>query len=171
MWTIVNSLKWENVFSALGSSHKFSWNSISLSTFSNQVSKNYPKEASASSNLKWINNFELAGPVCLLFCPQIKFCAEFEEIDNRVFCSLFSELNLQEPVFFAILLFRFTNHLFSFTYSKNPWEAQVMRKFNKFYRILYKNGMFIVLEWTTTTWLSDFPRQFIFSHFLAVFSN
>ena len=100
MWRIVNSLKWENVFTALGSSYKFSWNSISLSTFSNQVSKNYPKEASASSNLNWINNSELAGPIRLLFCPQIIFCAEFEEFDSRIFCSQFSEQNLHKTCFF-----------------------------------------------------------------------
>ena len=100
MWTIVSYLNWENVFSALGSSYKFTWSSISFSTFSNQLSKNYPKKASASSNLKWINNSELAGPICLLFCPQIKFCAEFEEFDSRIFCSHFSEQNLQKPVFF-----------------------------------------------------------------------
>ena len=129
----VNYLNWENVFSALGSSYKFTWSSISFSTFSNQLSKNYRKEASASSNLKWINNSELAGPIFSLFCPQIKFCAEFEEIENRIFCSHFSEQNLQKPVFFrAISLFRFKNHLFSDTYSMNPWETQVMKKFHKF---------------------------------------
>ena len=101
MWTIVNYLNWGNVFSALGSSYKFTWSSISFSTFSNQLSKNYPKEACASSNLEWINNSELAGPILSLFCPQIKVFAEFEEIDNRIFCSHFSEQNLQKPVFFV----------------------------------------------------------------------
>ena len=100
MWTIVNYLNWENVFSALGSSYKFTWSSISFSSFSNQLSKNYPKKASASSNLKWIINSELAGPICLLFCPQIKFCAEFEEFDSRIFCSQFSEQNLHKTCFF-----------------------------------------------------------------------
>ena len=99
VWTIVNYLNWENVVSALGSSYKFTWNSISSSTFSNQVSKHYPKEASASSTLKWINNSELAGPIRLLFCPQLNFCAEFEKFDSRIFCSQFSEQNLHKTCF------------------------------------------------------------------------
>ena len=131
MWTIVNYLNWENVFSALGSSYKFTWSSISVSTFSNQLSKNYPEEASASSNLKLKNNSELAGPIFLLFCLQIEFCADFEEIDDRVFCSHFSEQNLLK-LSFALLVFRFTNHLFSYTYSMNPWETQAMMKFHNF---------------------------------------
>ena len=90
MWTIVNYLNWENVFSALGSSYKFTWSSISLSTFSDQLSQNYPKIASASSNLKFKNNSEeLAGPFFSLFCLQINFCAEFKKIDSRIFCSHF----------------------------------------------------------------------------------
>ena len=100
MWTIVNYLNWKILFSALGSSYKFTWSSISLSTFSNQLSKNYPEDASASSNLKLKNNSELAGPIFSLFCLQIKFCADFEEINRRIFCSHFSEQNLQKPVFF-----------------------------------------------------------------------
>ena len=100
MWTIVNYLNWEIVFSALGSSFKVTWNWIFLSTFSDQVSQNSRKIASESSSLKLKNNSELAGPICLLFCPQIKFCAEFEEFDSRIFCSHFSEQNLQKPVFF-----------------------------------------------------------------------
>ena len=100
MWKTANYLNWENVFSALGSSHEFTWNSISPSTFSNQVSKNNPKEASASPNMKWINNSELAGPICLLFCLPIKFCADFEEFYSKIFCSHFSEQNSQKPVSF-----------------------------------------------------------------------
>ena len=37
-----------------------------------------------------------------------------------------------------------------------------MSNFHNFQRIFYENGMFNVLECTTTTWLSDIPRLFSF---------
>ena len=99
MWTIVNYLKWKNVFSALGSSYRFTWNSIFYQLFRIRYQKTTQKML---LHLRISNEWKLLSwPARFVCCHASKsdFSAEFKEINSRIICSHFSEQNLQKPVF------------------------------------------------------------------------